>query len=205
MSGITTIQSGTPIRLRFSGDLAGAGQATAWFGSDAFNVQGQSSGAVTPIYVKNPATGGGGSVGSKLFDLSALQIPTFPNTGPSQPPFYLRTPARSNFDVSFFKNFNFSESKKLQFRAGLFNVFNQAYPTQISPTGGLGSSDIYLTLGTVCKVKKDGVPNGAGGTVNGICDPNGGFDYDQTTKDNFGKIVNKHGRRIVEFAFKFYF
>src|SRR4030095_14207648 len=62
MSGITTIQSGTPIRLRFSGDLAGAGQATAWFGSDAFNVQGQSSGAVTPIYVRNPATSGGGAV-----------------------------------------------------------------------------------------------------------------------------------------------
>jgi hypothetical protein len=205
MSGITTIQSGTPIRLRFSGDLAGAGQATAWFGSDAFNVQGQSSGAVTPIYVRNPATSGGGAVGDKLFDLSALQIPTFPNTGPSQPPFYLRTPARSNFDVSFFKNFNFSESKKFQVRAGLFNVFNQAYPTQISPTGGLGSSDIYLTLGTVCKVKKDNVPNGTGGTVSGICDPAGGFDYDQTTKDNFGKIVNKHGRRIVEFAFKFYF
>ncbi|HKE59465.1 MAG TPA: hypothetical protein VKB46_22300, partial [Pyrinomonadaceae bacterium] len=189
-----------------SGDIAGAGQATAWFGSDAFNVQGQSSGAVTPIYVGNPATSGGGAVGDKLFDLSKLQIPTFPNTGPSQPPFYLRTPTRSNFDVSFFKNFNFSESKKFQVRAGLFNVFNQAYPTQISPTGGLGSSDIYLTLNTVCNVTVPNVPNGTGGTASGnTCDPTKGFHYDDTTLNNFGKIVNKHGRRIVEFAFKFYF
>ncbi|HEY9504155.1 MAG TPA: carboxypeptidase regulatory-like domain-containing protein [Pyrinomonadaceae bacterium] len=205
MSGITTFQTGTPIRLRFSGDINSAGQAVAWFGSDAFNVQGQSVGAVTPVYAANPKVDGGGGVGDKLFNLDALKIPSFPNTGPSQPPFYLRTPSRSNFDVSFFKNFNFSESKKFQFRAGFFNIFNQAYPTQISPTGGLGSSDIYLTLNTVCNVHKDNVPNGAGGTVNNICDPTGGFSYDQTTIDNFGKIVNKHGRRIVEFAFKFYF
>ena len=140
-----------------------------------------------------------------MFDLSQLKIPTFPSTGPSQPPFYMKTPSRSNFDVSFFKNFNFSESKKLQFRTGLFNIFNQAYPTQISPTGGLGASDIYLTLNTVCNKHVDNVPNGTGGTVNNICDPTGGFHYDQTTTDNFGKIVNKHGRRIVEFALKFYF
>ncbi|HZJ44914.1 MAG TPA: carboxypeptidase regulatory-like domain-containing protein [Pyrinomonadaceae bacterium] len=205
MSGITTFQTGTPIRLRFSGDINSAGQALAWYGSDAFNVQGQSVGAVTPVYAANPKVSGGGGVGDKVFDLNALKIPTFPNTGPSQPPFYLRTPSRSNFDVSFFKNFNFSESKKFQFRAGFFNIFNQAYPTQISPTGGLGSSDIYLTLNTVCNVRKNGVPNGNGGTVDNICDPTGGFSYDQTTIDNFGKIVNKHGRRIVEFAFKFYF
>ena len=205
MSGITTFQSGTPIRLRFNGDISGTGQALAWYGSDAFNGQGQSVGAITPVYLGNPQTSGNGSVGSKLFDLSKLAIPSFPNSGPSQPPFYLRTPSRSNFDVSFFKNFNFSESKKFQFRAGFFNVFNQAYPTQINNTAGLGGSDIYLTLNTVCKVHKNGVPKGNGDTADNICDPTGGFDYSQETKDNFGKIVNKHGRRIVEFAFKFYF
>jgi len=206
MSGITTFQSGTPIRLRFSGDINSAGQALAWYGSDAFNVAGQSVGAVAPQYLSNPQVSGGGGVGDKLFNLSALKIPTFPNNGPAQPPFYLKAPSRSNFDVSFFKNFNFSESKKFQFRAGLFNVFNQAYPTQLSPTGHVGASDIFLTLETVCKVKVHNPPNGTGGTVNGdVCDPTGGFDYTQETKDNFGKIVNKHGRRIVEFAFKFYF
>ena len=208
MSGITTFQSGTPIRLRFSGDIAGTGQALAWYGSDAFNnaAGGQSVGAITPVYLGNPQTAGNGSVGSKLFDLSKLAIPSFPNSGPSQPPFYLKTPSRSNFDVSFFKNFNFSESKKFQFRAGLFNVFNQAYPTQINPSAHLGGSDIFLSLFTVCNVTKTNVPNGTGGLNTGnVCDPTKGFHYDQETIDNFGKIVNKHGRRIVEFAFKFYF
>jgi hypothetical protein len=204
MSGITTFQSGIPIRLRFSGDIASTNQALAWYGSDAFNGTnaGASLGAVTPIYLSNPQTGGS-KIGQKIFDLSALQIPSFPNTGPSQPPFYIRTPNRSNFDVSFFKNFEISESQKIQFRAGFFNLFNQAYPTQIAVTGGLGASDIYLTLNTVCNQRVQ-VPNGIGGTSN-PCDPTKGFTFTQETQDNFGKIVNKHGRRIVEFAFKYYF
>jgi hypothetical protein len=205
MSGITTFQSGIPIRLRFSGDIASTGQALAWYGSDAFNGSGAgaSIGAITPIYLRNPARGGT-ALGAKVFDLSALQIPTFPNTGPSQPPFYIRTPSRSNFDVSFFKDFNISESKKLQFRSGFFNVFNQAYPTQISTTGGLGSSDIYLTLNTVCNQRMN-VPNGNSGNVSNPCDPTKGFHFTDETLKHFGEIRNKHGRRIVEFALKFYF
>jgi hypothetical protein len=204
MSGITTWQSGIPIRLRFSGDIASAQQALAWYGSDAFNGTnaGASLGAVTPVYLRNPQVGGT-ELGAKVFDLGALAIPTFPNTGPSQPPFYIRTPNRSNFDVSFFKNFSFSESKKLQFRTGLFNIFNQAYPTQIATTGGLGSSDIYLTLNTVCNARVN--VNGGGSSPSNPCDPTKGFSYTQETLDNFGKVVSKHGRRIVEFALKFNF
>ncbi|HEX6732445.1 MAG TPA: hypothetical protein VF074_20675, partial [Pyrinomonadaceae bacterium] len=202
MSGITTFQTGTPIRLRFSGAINSAQAAFSWFGTDAFNIQGQSVGAVAPVYVGNPSTGSS-NLGDSYFDLSALQIPKFPNTGPAQPPFYLRAPSRSNFDISFFKNFNFSESKKFQFRAGFFNVFNQAYPSQIATAGGFGASDIYLTLNTVCNTTVN-VPNGLGGTSN-VCDPTQGYSYDQATLDNYGKVTNKHGRRIVEFAFKFYF
>src|SRR5207253_7937063 len=157
-----------------------------------------SVGAVAPIYVRNPQTGGSG-LGQKVFDLNALQIPAYPNNGPAQPPFYMRTPSRSNFDVSFFKNFDFSESKKLQFRAGFFNLFNQAYPTQISTTGGLGSSDIYLTLNTVCNARVN-VNNGNGNPSVSVCDPTKGFTYTPETQQHFGEIRNKHGRRIVEFA-----
>ena len=213
VSGITTIQSGIPIRLRFTGDIATGAQAIGWYGSDAFNGTnaGASLGAVTPVYLGNPQVGGT-ALGAKVYDLSKLGIPTFPNTGPSQPPFYIRTPGRSNFDISFFKNFNITESKKLQFRTGLFNVFNQAYPTRINVTSTtLTGSDIFLALDTVCN-RRLNVPNGNGTNVSNPCDPTGGFRYTDgragdrsDTVNNFGKIVNKHGRRIVEFALKFTF
>jgi hypothetical protein len=213
ISGITTVQSGTPIRLKFVGDIASTAQAVAWYGSDAFNIPNSAAslGAVTPTYLGNPQVGGTG-LGDKVFDLSKLGIPSFPNSGPSQPPFYLRSPGRSNFDISFFKNFNITESKKLQFRTGLFNVFNQAYPTRIDVNSvNLTGSDIFLALDTVC-LRRINVPNGNGTNVSNPCDPTGGFRYTDgragdrsDTVNNFGKIVNKHGRRIVEFALKFTF
>ncbi|MBV9929279.1 MAG: carboxypeptidase regulatory-like domain-containing protein [Acidobacteria bacterium] len=206
MSGITTVQSGTPIRLRFTGDIAGSQAALAWYGSDAFNGTnaGASIGAITPIYLRNPQRGGT-ALNSFAYDLSALAIPSFGNTGPSQPPFYIRTPGRSNFDVSFFKNFNITESKKIQFRTGLFNVFNQAYPTQINLTTP-NQSDIFLTLETVCNKRvTDPLPTGNGGNSATPCDPTGGYSFTSNTINNFGKITNKRGRRIVEFALKFEF
>jgi carboxypeptidase family protein/TonB-dependent receptor-like protein len=204
MSGITTFQTGTPIRLRFSGDLAAAGQGQAWWGTDAFVSNGQSAGAITPIYLGDPRLDSS-KLGGKILDISKFQIPTFGNTGPAQPPFYIRTPSRSNFDVSFFKNFQITESQKIQFRSGFFNIFNQAYPTRID-VGNAANSDINLVLQTECIQRVASAPDGrAGQTRTNFCDPTGGFRFTQSTLDNFGKITNKHGRRIVEFAFKYYF
>lgn len=206
ISGITTIQSGIPVRLRFTGDIAQGSQAIGWYGSDAFRGTnaGASLGAITPVYLGNPQVGGT-DLGSKAYDLSKLAIPTFPNTGPSQPPFYIRTPGRSNFDISFFKNFNITEEKKIQFRTGLFNVFNQAFPSVID-VGATNpdATDIFLALDTVCN-RRVTVPTGDGTGTASTCDPTGGFSYTQNTINNFGKIQNKRGRRIVEFALKFYF
>jgi len=205
MSGITTLQSGTPVRLRFSGDLANA--SLAWFGTNAFINQGLNTGGITPIYLGNPSMSGTG-VGDKIFDISKIAIPSaVGQSGPLSPPFYLRLPSRSNFDVSFFKNFKISETKSFQFRSGFFNIFNQAYPTRIDVTNS-NNSDINLTLNTVCNVKVSGanIPNGAGGFAGGtICDPTKGYSFDQSTLANFGQITNKHGHRIVEIALKFYF
>ncbi|HEY7183949.1 MAG TPA: hypothetical protein VIC84_21130, partial [Blastocatellia bacterium] len=206
MSGITTFQSGTPVRLKFSGDIASTGQAIAWYGSDAFAGGGSSTasvGAIAPIYLKNP-TINTKDLGGKIFDINDIAIPGFGQTGPTQAPFYMRYPSRSNFDVSFFKNFKISETKTLQFRSGFFNIFNQAYPTQNNVTNA-AVSDIYLTLNTVCNVHVNGVPDGTGKTKDNVCDPTQGFHFDQATIDNFGKITNKRGHRIVELALKFNF
>lgn len=202
VSGITTLQSGIPIRLRFSGDINSADMAQAWHGTNAYNTQGNSAGAITPIYLKNP-TGNDLTVQGKYFNLNALAIPAFGESGPAQQPFHLRTPTRSNFDLSFFKTFKITESKSIQFRSGFFNIFNQAYPTVFN-VDNPGQSDIYLRLEASCN-KRINRPNGNGGVSENMCDPRGGFTYTKDTTDNFGKVQNKRGRRIVEFAVKFYF
>jgi hypothetical protein len=100
-----------------------------------------------------------------------------------------------------FKNFGISESKKIQFRAGFFNLFNQAYPRFNSDNN---QSDIDVELRTECNVKLSGIPNGSGGTSDNVCDPTKGFHFTDNTIKNFGTIKSKHGHRTVEFALKFY-
>ncbi|MEW6126042.1 MAG: carboxypeptidase regulatory-like domain-containing protein [Acidobacteriota bacterium] len=203
MSGITTFQSGLPIRLRFEGDLFAAGTSLAFFGTDAFSNSGSSSGAVTPVYLGNPQVESGLKLGSRMLDLNALAIPSFGTTGPYVQPFYLRAPHRWNHDITFFKNFQLTERQKIQFRAGFFNIFNQAYPRFIQ--GDNSNSDINVRLITECNVKVNGVPNGTGGTTDNVCDPTKGFKFTQDTINNFGRVTNKHGHRVVEFALKYYF
>jgi hypothetical protein len=217
MSGITTFQSGIPLRLRFSGAIATSDAARAWYGTDAFYINGNNTGAITPVYLKNPSAENNKKVGDKLFDINSLAIPGFGQSGPFQPPFYLRTPSRSNFDVSFFKNFKISEKKTIQFRSGFFNIFNQAYPSRYD-LGNVSNSDVNLILDTMPKELADirritgdpnavcptQVPDGAGNVVN-VCDPRLGTVFTPETINNFGKITTKRGHRIVELALKFTF
>src|SRR5262249_23950575 len=178
MSGITTFQTGTPIPIRFAGDLAQASVARGWFGTDAFNNMGFNTGAIAPVYVKNPTASNDKKIGDKILDINSIGIPAFGQTGPGELPFYARYPSRSNFDVSFFKNFKISDSKSFQFRTGLFNIFNQAYPTKLdyANLNNPNLTDVYLQLNTVCNVKVT-VPNGIGGTTS-VCDPTQGFHFD---------------------------
>lgn len=217
MSGITTFSSGTPVNLRFSGDITGL--ALAAFGSDAFQSAGYAAGAIAPIFTKNPNLGGK-NVGERVLDINAIQIPAFGKTGPTISPYYFRTPNRSNWDISFFKNFKIKETRNLQFRAGFFNVFNQAFPKNIDNQNA-SNSDIYLTLDTRCTrtpvnqtlVLADGTvttftqtfPNGAGQTSSGVCDPTKPITFTSDTLNNFGKITTKRGQRVIELALKFTF
>jgi hypothetical protein len=217
MSGITTWTSGTPVNLRFTGDVANL--SIAAFGSDAFQSAGYAAGAIAPVFTKNPNLNGK-NVGEKVLDLGAISIPGFGTTGPTVSPFYFRTPNRQNWDISLFKNFKIKETKNLQFRAGFFNIFNHAFPKNIDNQNA-SNSDIFLTLETVCArtatnrplVLADGTitsftqqfPNGLGGTQDNKCDPAGGFSFTQNTLNNFGKITTKRGQRVIELALKFTF
>jgi hypothetical protein len=120
--------------------------------------------------------------------------------------------------MTFFKNFNISENKKLQFRAGFFNIFNQAFANPDTTPSDLGNySGGSLTLNTLYAINPAtgtcfripaGTPNGVGVTAGGTdapCDPTKGFRIDPNSAATFGRIINKHGHRRGELALKFYF
>jgi len=208
LSGVSTYVSGQPIRLGFSGDLGNDQAEMAWYGTRDFLGYSQdfgqgSIGAITPTFTCDPSSGSGGNVGDKVLDISCVGIPAFGQSGPFVSPHNLRAPGRNFHDVTIFKDFRFGKgSKRIQIRAGAFNLFNQAYP--ISPAGP-GGSDIDLRLEANCNRKVNGVPNGEGGFADNVCDPTGGYTFTQNTLDNFGKILTKRGRRVVEVALRVFF
>jgi hypothetical protein len=215
MSGITTFQSGRPIFVRFTGAITGGTTLFSFFGYNAA-AGGDTPGSsgIAPVILRNPSTGNTDVNGSYL-DISAFKVPGFGTSGPYQSPFYIRSPTTNNWDVTFFKNFNFTEDKKLQFRLGLFNVFNQAFPNpDLGDIGGLNGPALALQTRNVINPATGGcfrvpekTPTGTG-TIPGdttLCDPTRGFEIDPTAINTFGRIVNKHGHRRIELAFKFYF
>jgi hypothetical protein len=115
------------------------------------------------------------------------------------PQYNIRTPTRTNHDLTIFKNFETVKDQKLQVRFGFFNLFNQAFANT-----NIGN-DINLTLDTVCNVTVPGVPTGNGSNVTNACDVTKGFSYTPQTIANFGKINLKRGHRVVEFVLKYYF
>jgi hypothetical protein len=198
ISGITSYRSGAPFHVYFSGELATDPMLLAWWGTDAHRAGDYTtSGAITPIFTGDPRTGRTGT-GEKILDLSRIGIPAVGESGPFEQAYYFRAPSRWNWDLSLFKNFGLGGDRKLQLRLGVFNLFNQA-----APNVALG--DIDLNLQVECNVRVDGVPNGTGGTADGVCDPTQGFHFSDLTKQNFGKMVSKHGHRVIELAARFDF
>jgi hypothetical protein len=199
LSGISSMASGIPIRPTFSGAAGSGGVATAYFGTaDVVGPSNSAGNALTPVYTCDPRLSGTG-VGEKLLDINCISVPEFGSNGDLIPPYNIRTPTRFNHDLTLFKNFALSGEQKLQFRVGFFNLFNQAFANT-----NIGN-DINLQLETTCRRTVSGLPNGAGGIANDVCDPTGGFDYTQQTKDNFGKVNLKRGHRVIEFVLKYYF
>jgi hypothetical protein len=198
VSGISSLASGIPIRLSFTGDAGSAGIAAAYFGTaDVVGPSLSGGNALAPVYTCDPRTGNT-SVGEKMLDINCISVPEFGSNGELIPPNNIRTPTRYNQDLTLFKNFSTVGDQKLQFRIGFFNLFNQAFAnTNIT-------SDINLSLDTRCRVQVADVPNGAGGFAT-VCDPTKGFDYTPQTKDNFGKINLLRGHRVVELVLKYYF
>jgi hypothetical protein len=202
LSGISTVASGIPIWLGFGGPAGSGDVSQAYYGTPdtvLLTGPGNSQSGLAPVYSCDPRLSGS-KVGEKILDIGCIGFPAFGEVGEIIPPYDIRTPTRMNHDITLFKNFNLKGDQKIQFRAGFFNLFNMAYATT-----SVAREDLNLTLNTVCNRTVDNVPDGVGGFNNGVCDPTGGFSFTQDTLDNFGKINIKRGRRVIEFALKYYF
>jgi len=122
VSGIVTMESGTPINIGIRGGPGGNGLPNA---TNRPNLIGKISYPQTPV--------SGVQQGIQYIDPAAFSLPTagaFGNLGHNA----LRGPGRDNWNLSLFKSFVFSETRgsKLEFRVETFNTFNHTQFNQVS-------------------------------------------------------------------------
>ena len=183
LSGITQLQSGVNLTgqdNQFSPAVNGAiipGSVSAAIpnGIVISNVSllGTPDIQLNPILTCNPASGLGHN---QFINPNCFALPThIGQNGPSVLP-AIYGPAFFNSDLGLFKNFNLSESKKLQFRLNAYNFLNH-------PLWSFNGNNLGLGF----------VGTGTGTSPYAVSTP------------NFGTVVNKQGNRIVQVAVKFYF
>jgi hypothetical protein len=165
VSGISQWQSGAPLtQFQFSGTMAN-GQTIS-----AINVNGTPDTAARPRLSCDPRDG---LPDGRYANPSCFAAP-LPGANGSYILPYMKHPGFQNHDISLFKNFEFTEHRKLQFRYSMYNFPNHPLPFFAGGDPGLAMA---IT---------NGQPT-------------------QATLDNFGKTRLKRGRRLMQFALKFYF
>jgi hypothetical protein len=186
LSGITQLQSGVNLtaesnagNFNATGNISGSLHVDNAYGSTvtAQSINGTDQVPLNPILTCNPTA----NLGPHQFiNGNCFTISTTPGVnGPIVLPEYFG-PWFFNSDLSVFKNWQLSESKKLQFRFSAYNFLN--HPIWSFSGAGPGSNSTYLNFS----------PN-----------PNGGSPIN--TNDAFGYTPIKLGNRIVQLALKFYF
>jgi hypothetical protein len=134
VSGITVIQSGTPITVTNGtafGDNAGVGNG---LGAGSFPDQVGNPRSVTAAAIAADA----GVTGPLFYNPAAYALPTgltFGDSGRNT----LNLPRRVNFDTGLFKRFQIKERAAFEFRWEMFNVFNHTEFNAIDATFGSGS------------------------------------------------------------------
>jgi Carboxypeptidase regulatory-like domain/TonB dependent receptor-like, beta-barrel len=116
LNGIATLTSGQPYDVGISGDIANTGNSGCCsYGYERLNLVGNPN-------LTNPTT-------AQWFNPAAFQIPQ-PFTFGTEGRYALRADKFKNLDLSVFRDFPVSESKRFQFRAEMFNFTN-------TPTWGI--------------------------------------------------------------------
>jgi len=130
MSGIVQLQSGFPIRIQTQNDNELI-SSLFFLGAGAPQLTG-------PLQIQNPKKNGGSYLNPAQFSDPALG--TFSTT----PRSICCGPGENQWDVTFSKRIALSESKYMQFRADIFNLFNK---TQfVNPDGNFSSKTFGQVL-----------------------------------------------------------
>jgi hypothetical protein len=130
LTGITTIQSGSPLTFF-------AGQDVALDGTNGGSYAQHAEETGQPIGISHPSRA---AEVAQFFNTAAFALPataTYGNAGRG----ILSGPAFSNTDFSAIKDFTFHERYRVQFRSEFFNVFNQVNfnnPTTSVASGSFG-------------------------------------------------------------------
>jgi len=135
LNGILTLTSGVPYDVYISSDIPNVGNsAPAVLGNGSFRAN-----QVGDPHLSSPSI-------SEWFNTAAFVQPpqfTFGTSGRNS----LRADWFKNLDLSLFRDFPFSERRKLQFRAEAFNVTN-------TPTWGIPVNDLNSPqLGTITSTR----------------------------------------------------
>ena len=170
-SGIATFSTGFPFSVITAADNAGVGNGISSSASFADIVGNPNSGTV-----QVPLTGSLQGFGPLLYNPNAYAAPrglTFGDSGRDS----LRNPNRTNFDMSLFKHFKFTERLGMEFRAEAYNVFNhKEWGYLAGDAGSAAYNSGNLTSAT-----------------------------NQSGQDNFLHIATAHNPRILQLGLKLMF
>ena len=201
LSGITQLQSGVNLtgnstngNFNASGNINNALTVQNKWNSSitAFAINGTDQMPLEPILTCDPRRG---LRANQYVNGNCFAIPTVPGqNGPLVLP-EIFGPWWWNSDLALFKNFQLTESKKLQFRFSAFNFMNHSVPSFVG--SGAGSSALNLNFG----------PNGSGGQMQTNTPGKACTSTSQQLGGacGFGYTPIKVGNRILELALKFYF
>jgi hypothetical protein len=138
-AGVTSIQTGVPFSVMFSGISDNAGVSNGAGPGTYADLVGDPHAAITPS-CNTVATG------PLLFNPCAFAAPrglTFGNAGRN----LLHMPRTTNFNMSLLKQFKINETTGFEFRAEAFNIFNHTQWTG-SSAGGVNINNDFSTGGT---------------------------------------------------------
>jgi len=132
ISGIVSASSGPPLSV---------------------TVAGQNVASIVPNTTNRPDVSGmmhNPHTANEWFDTSVFSLPA-PGAWGNEPPNAIRGPGRDNWNVSFFKNFPFNETRgtNLQFRVEVFNLWNHPQWGGYAFQGGISTSYGASNFGAV--------------------------------------------------------